>query len=121
MIGCAIGYALARPGRSVLVIERGALGGEASGAAAGVLAAGSGDDEGPRLALRRASLARFPALVARLREESGIDVRFESQGRTHECIVASGSESSMHHPLSEVGRRVAPRFESLHGSVPVPE
>src|SRR5262245_45264154 len=86
VIGCAIGHALAHPGRSVLVVDRGALGGEASTAAAGVLAVGSGDDDGRRLALRRAGLARFPALAAALREESGIDVRFERAGVAEPCL-----------------------------------
>ena len=56
VIGCAVARALARPDRSVLLVERGAFGGQATTASAGVLAVASGDDEGARLSLRRASL-----------------------------------------------------------------
>jgi glycine oxidase len=80
VIGCAVARALAGQGASVLVAERGAIGGESSGAAAGVLAAASGDDDGPRLALRRASRARFDALVASLADETGIDVGYRVRG-----------------------------------------
>jgi glycine oxidase len=80
VIGCAVARALAADGRRVLCVDRGAIGGEASSAAAGVLAVASGEDDGARLRLRRASLARFPALVAALAEESGLDVEWETRG-----------------------------------------
>jgi glycine oxidase len=80
VIGCAVARALARPDRSVLLVERGAFGGQATCASAGVLAVASGDDEGARLALRRASLARWPALAAALADETGVDVGFERAG-----------------------------------------
>jgi glycine oxidase len=80
VIGCAIARAVARPGRSVLLVDRGAIGGEASSAAAGVLSVASGDADGPSLALRRAGLLRFPALAAALREETGIDVELNLDG-----------------------------------------
>jgi glycine oxidase len=86
VIGCAIARAAARPGRTVLLVDRGAIGGEASSAAAGVLSVGSGDDEGDRLALRRASLARFPALAAALREETGLDVELDLDGVLVLCL-----------------------------------
>jgi glycine oxidase len=81
VIGCAIARALAGEGRSVVCVDRGALGGEASSAAAGVVAAGSGaDPPGPVLSLRRAGLARFPALAAELADETGIDVEWTACG-----------------------------------------
>jgi len=79
VIGCAIARELAGPGRSVLLVDRGAIGGEASSAAAGVLVE-AGEDDGARLALRRASRAMFPALAAALAEETGIDVEFAVEG-----------------------------------------
>jgi len=81
VIGAAVAYEAAKGGRSVLLVDRGAPGGEASSAAAGVLAVGSGraEDE-PHLALRRASLARFPALAAALADETGIDVALDQAG-----------------------------------------
>ncbi len=80
VIGCAVARAVARPGRSVLLVDRGAIGGEASSAAAGVLSVASGDADGSSLALRRAGLLRFPALAAALREETGVDVELDLDG-----------------------------------------
>jgi glycine oxidase len=86
VIGAAVAYELTGAGRSVLVVDRGAPGGEASSAAAGVLAVGSGRaEEEPHLALRRASLARFPALVEALADETGIDVAFDTAGVLELC------------------------------------
>jgi glycine oxidase len=79
VIGCAIARELAAT-RRVVLLDRGPLGGEASSAAAGVLGVASGDDDGPRLALRRASLARHPALAAALRDETDVDVGFARTG-----------------------------------------
>jgi glycine oxidase len=92
VIGCAVARALAADGRSVLCVDRGALGGEASSAAAGVLAVASGEDDGARLRLRRASLARFPALVAALAEETGLDVEWETRGVLH--LVLDDAEAA---------------------------
>ena len=80
VIGCAIARVLARRGRSVLLVDRGAIGGESSTAAAGVLSVGSGDAAGSSLALRRAGLGRFPALAEALRDETDIDVELHLDG-----------------------------------------
>src|SRR5262249_7778131 len=80
VIGCAIARLLARSARSVLLVDRGAIGGESSTAAAGVLSVGSGDAAGSSLALRRAGLERFPALADALRDETGIDVELHLDG-----------------------------------------
>lgn len=81
IIGCAVAYHLACEGAQVAVIERHRAGGQASGAAAGMLAPFSeAHDAGPFLALGRQSLALMPALAARLREETGIDVEHVPSG-----------------------------------------
>jgi glycine oxidase len=81
VIGCAVAHALAVRGVEVTLVDRGALGGEASSAAAGVLAAASSEEaEGAGLALRAASLARFATLVPALVEETGIDVEYSRAG-----------------------------------------
>jgi glycine oxidase len=86
VIGCAVAHALAGPGRSILLVDQGAIGGEASGAAAGVLSvAGSGED-GVALALRAASLARFPRLVDELDDEAAVDVGFGVRGVLRVCL-----------------------------------
>ncbi len=108
VIGCAVARLVARPGRSVLLVERGALGGEASTAAAGILAVASGDDEDVRLALRRASLARFSALAAALAAESGMDVQLERAGVLELCLDA-GDEARARARLT---RRAAQGFSA---------
>src|SRR5215813_5241669 len=92
VVGCAVAHAAARAGLSVVLAERGALGGEASSAAAGVLAVASGSDlDGPRLDLRRASLALFDALAAELAEEAGVDVELDRSG-VLELVLAEEDE-----------------------------
>jgi glycine oxidase len=86
VIGCAVADVLAGTGRSVLLADRGAIGGEASSAAAGVLAVAGGDAEGHDLALRRASLERFPALAAALHADTGVDIELEQRGTLELCV-----------------------------------
>ncbi len=82
VIGCAIARELARAGAGrIIVIERGQPGGEASNAAAGLLAVASSRAPGGAVfELRRASASLFPTLVDELRGESGIDVQYSSAG-----------------------------------------
>lgn len=81
VIGCAIAWELARAGARVTVVERGAVGAEASSAAAGMLAPlAEGITPGPFLDLMLASLARFPTLAATLHAETGIDVELCTEG-----------------------------------------
>jgi len=107
VIGAAVAYEAAKAGRSVLLVDRGAPGGEASSAAAGVLAVGSGraEDE-PHLALRRASLARFPALAAALADETGIDVALDEAGVLELCA----SEDEEAEVTARAARRRAAGF-----------
>lgn len=87
VIGCAAAYTLAREGLSVVLLEEAELAGQASGAAAGMLAP-VGEALGPPehrpsdafLRLGLASLELFPALCERVRELSGIDPEFEPSG-----------------------------------------
>jgi glycine oxidase len=81
VIGAAIAWSLARAGLAVTLLERGELAGQASSAAAGMLAPISeSHGEGPLLRAGLASLARFPALVAELRDASGIDPEWVASG-----------------------------------------
>lgn len=77
VIGSAIAYSLANAGSSVVLLEKGGIGGQASGAAAGLLipppeAIGGG----PFGDLCRGSLELYPSLVAALDAATGIDVQF---------------------------------------------
>src|SRR5262249_19812613 len=106
VIGCAIARALARPGCSVVLVDRGAIGGEASSAsagAAGVLRVAGGPADGPRLALRRASLDRFPSLAAALRDETGADVELDLDGVVVPCL----DEAAEAEQRAQIGRRRA--------------
>ena len=80
-IGCSIAYHLQAAGADVLVLERGEIGGEASGAAAGMLIAPIEDTENEAFnELRRASLAMYPSLIERVQELSSIDVEYKRPG-----------------------------------------
>ncbi len=81
VIGCAIARELAAAGVSVLVVERGRPGCEASGAAAGLLTPQShASSPGPLVDLARASLDFYPDLSRDLRDETGIDVELRLCG-----------------------------------------
>jgi glycine oxidase len=103
VVGCAAARGLAGAGLRVLVLDRGPIGGEASSAAAGVLAVASGADEGDRLALRRASAAEFPALAASLAEETGADVGLEARG----VVALAFTADELAAQRAQAGRRVA--------------
>lgn len=92
VIGCSIAYHLAQAGVRVEVCERGEIGGEASGAACGLLI---GPEEllaeGPLSDLCIASESLFPALAETLQQESGIDVEYQ---RSELLCVALGDEEA---------------------------
>lgn len=74
VIGLSVAWHLARSGAPVTVLERGTIGGGASGAAAGMLAPlAEAKTPGSFIELGRASLAAYPAFVEALRDETGLD------------------------------------------------
>ncbi|CAN5812333.1 glycine oxidase ThiO [soil metagenome] len=84
VIGCAIARELASRGRSVIVVERDSPGRRATWAAAGMLSPlGEAGGGGPFLELADESLSRFAGFEQRLREESGIDVEYRTNGKLH--------------------------------------
>lgn len=81
VIGSATAYCLSRTGAGVALLERGEIGGQASGAAAGMLAPLSeAEGPGPFLDLALASLRLFPGLIQELEGEVGIDVEYRATG-----------------------------------------
>ena len=82
VIGCSVAFALSRMGASVLLIERDRVGVHTSRSAAGMLApiTESADEEGTAFRIGLESLELFPALVAEIRELSGIDPRYTECG-----------------------------------------
>ena len=88
VIGCAVAFFLARAGADVSLLERGGLAGEASGAAAGMLAALSdeGGDRGPAFQkLCLDSQALYEKILPEL-ESTGIDLRYRRTGVLHVAL-----------------------------------
>ena len=80
IIGCAIGYALAKQHVTVILIEKASrVGTEASWAGAGILTSHATTHE-PYPMLCRASLAMYPALADELKTETDIDIEFIRSG-----------------------------------------
>jgi glycine oxidase len=81
VIGSGIAFELAKRGVKVTLIERGRIGGEASGASAGIISRPTRPWFSPeRIELGRISLERYPALVEELEERTGIGVDFRRPG-----------------------------------------
>jgi len=81
IIGCSIAYHLRKAGAEVVLLERGEIGGEASGAAAGMLIAPLEDALTPEFqALQNASLALYPRTIEEVEGESGIQVEYKACG-----------------------------------------
>jgi glycine oxidase len=81
LVGCATARELARRGLRTTILERGELAGEASRAAAGMVAPQAETDRpGPLLRLAVQSRERYPQWVAQLQEESGLDVEYRTDG-----------------------------------------
>src|SRR5215472_11875971 len=81
VIGCAIAYYLRKSHIDVVLLEQGEIGGQASSAAAGLLAPlGPLSGPGPLADLLLGSFALFPELVTELEDASGIRVEYERTG-----------------------------------------
>lgn len=81
VIGCSIAFHLQKGGAKVVLLERGEIGGEASGAAAGMLIPPI-EDAGNRAFnnLRIASLEMYAGVIAEVQQLSGIDVEYKRVG-----------------------------------------
>ena len=92
-IGCACALRLSAAGRSVLVVERGEPGSEATWAAGGIIGAQmESRGPGPMLSLGLASRALYPALARELRETTGIDIGLRSCGVLELAFAAHEEE-----------------------------
>lgn len=93
IIGCAVAYELAKAGLAITVVERAAIGAEASGAGAGMLAPqGESSAWSPMLRLGLASKALYPALAEELRERTGLDIEYQTGGNLY-CFLDEGDEA----------------------------
>lgn len=81
VIGLSIAWSLVKEGVSVTVLEAGQIGGQATGAAAGMLAPlAEASEPGPFLTLGLESLRMYSTFVAELQEETGIDAELIGPG-----------------------------------------
>ncbi len=88
VIGCACAFELARAGCAVTILERGLPGGEASGAAAGLLSP-LGEAAGtPFRELAVASWRLYPSVARELRERTGVDVEHVTRGTIYPLYTA---------------------------------
>jgi len=105
IIGISVAWHLAREGASVKVIERGLVGGGASGAAAGMLAPlAEAPRPGPFVELGLASLKKYPEFIDRLKEEAGLDpscggsgllrVALDEEGAAAICTASEWQEAA---------------------------
>src|SRR5262245_10653398 len=101
VIGVGIAWRLAAKGALVDVFDRGAAGGGASHAAAGMLAACCEAEPGEDalVALGRESQARWPAFAAELLKASGIDVELRTEGTLVVALTAD-DQARIHHHLA---------------------
>jgi glycine oxidase len=81
VIGCAAAYYLTKAGASVILVDRDGLAGEASGAAAGMLAPPQeAAASGAFRDLCRAAIDVFPSLVEALHQECDVDIQYRTSG-----------------------------------------
>ena len=116
IIGCAIAYELAKVGCAVTLLERGLPGAEASSAAAGLLApVGESRHPGPFQELALESWRLYPAVVAELREQTGVDVEHMTAGTLYPILHRTGLDGARERttwPLArEFGVRVVEAAE----------
>src|SRR3989442_11269056 len=92
IIGCAIAREAARSGLRVRLLEKGAFGREASGAAAGLLSPqAEADGVDPLFLLCLASRDLFPEFSRQVAEESGLDPALSEHGTL--VVARSGAEA----------------------------
>ena len=87
VIGCAIARELARSGARVCLLERGRIGGESSGAAAGMLGVQSENEDELLLQLGAESRRMYPSTLAALETETAVSVEFWRQGTLYCCFT----------------------------------
>lgn len=91
VIGLAITRSLRQAGARVILLEQGPIGAQSSAAAAGMLAPlAEAHRPGPLTDLGLRSLERYPAFVAELQEETGIDSELIGPGMLR--LASSASE-----------------------------
>lgn len=95
VIGCAIAWKLSQAGMSVVVLERGEAGREASQAAGGMLAPlAEADEADDFFHLAVASRAMYADFARELQEASGIDIEYRTEGTLY-LALSEGDEEEL--------------------------
>lgn len=101
VIGCSIGYHLAKAGVKTTILERDELGMAASNAASGILSSLFGNPTDPYTRLVNASLEMFHELAPELTEASGVDIELVRCGELE--LALSEDEAQALHAAAEEG------------------
>jgi glycine oxidase len=111
LVGVSIALELRRGGARVLLLDRGQPGGEASSAAAGMLAASDPETPLPLRALAGASARIFPDYVREIESVSGMSVDFRRQGSIE--IMEHGPAPANYYRLApDELRKIEPGIET---------
>ena len=101
VIGCSIGYHLAKAGVTTTILERGEIGMAASNAASGILSSMFGNPTDPYTRLVNTSLGMFHDLAPELSEASGVDIELVQCGELQ--LALSEDEAQMLHAATVEG------------------
>jgi glycine oxidase len=97
VIGCSIAWRLAQGGQRVVVIERNEIGKEASWAAGGMLAPlAEADSADEFFQLCVASRAMYADFARELREASGLDIEYRTEGTLYLALTEEDEEELEH-------------------------
>lgn len=95
VIGSSIAYQLARTGMKVMIFDRGRVGGQATGASAGMIQINPDRTTPPPMSSLSLESARlFPALAAELADRTGVDIGYRP-GRLLHVALHEGEESHL--------------------------
>src|SRR5262245_16436836 len=93
VIGCAIAWRLGQAGMRVVVVERGRVGGEASQAAAGILAPlAEAERKNDFFNLTVTGLAMYPDFARELKASSGVDIEYRDEGTLYLALTDEDEE-----------------------------
>jgi glycine oxidase len=93
VIGCSIAWRLSQAGMRVVVVERGRIGKEASWAAGGILSPlAEADRADDFFHLCAASRVSYPDFARELREASGLDIEYRTEGTIYLALTDGDEE-----------------------------
>ena len=104
VIGCSIGYHLAKAGVNTTILERGEVGMAASNAASGILSSLFGNPTDPYTRLVNSSLNMFHELAPELADASGMDIELVQCGEL-ELALSEEEAQMLHSAVVEGGWR----------------